>query len=266
MTQLDSVMAKVRAENRAALIAYIPAGFPSQSGCAKAIQALADAGVDVIEIGFPYSDPVMDGPVIQTAADISLKAGTNAADVFAALKVAASSGVAAVVMTYWNPIAKYGVEKFAQSILDNGGSGVITPDLTIEESDGWIAATAKAGINPIYVVAPSTKDQRLKAVTAKTGGFVYAASMMGVTGTRDAVVSTANELVARVRTVTNLPISVGLGVSTREQAKSLAAYADGVIVGSAFIKLLLDAPSEQEGLDAISHLARELALGVREGR
>lgn len=266
MTQLDSVMAKVRAENRAALIAYIPAGFPSQAGCARAIQALADAGVDAIEIGFPYSDPVMDGPVIQEAADISLKGGTKAADVFAALKVASSTGVAAVVMTYWNPIAKYGVEKFAQSIADNGGSGVITPDLTIEESDAWISATQKSGINPIYVVAPSTKDDRLQNVTAKTGGFVYAASMMGVTGTRDAVASTASELVARVRTVTDLPISVGLGVSTREQAKSLAAYADGVIVGSAFIKLLLEAKSEQEGLDAISHLAKELALGVREGR
>jgi tryptophan synthase alpha chain len=266
MTQLDSVMAKVRAENRAALIAYIPAGFPTQAGCAKAIQALADAGVDAIEIGFPYSDPVMDGPVIQEAADISLKGGTKAADVFAALKVASSTGVAAVVMTYWNPIAKYGVEKFAQSIADNGGSGVITPDLTIEESDAWISATKKSGINPIYVVAPSTKDDRLQNVTAKTGGFVYAASMMGVTGTRDAVASTASELVARVRTVTDLPISVGLGVSTREQAKSLAAYADGVIVGSAFIKLLLEAKSEQEGLDAISHLAKELALGVREGR
>jgi tryptophan synthase alpha chain len=266
MTQLDAVMAKVRAENRAALIAYIPAGFPSQDGCAKAIKVLAESGVDGIEIGFPYSDPVMDGPVIQEAADISLKGGTQAADVFAALKIASDTGVAAVVMTYWNPIARYGVEKFAQSIADNGGSGVITPDLTIEESDEWIAATKKSGINPIYVVAPSTKDERLKGVTAKTGGFVYAASMMGVTGTRSTVASSASELVARVRTVTDLPISVGLGVSTREQAKSLAAYADGVIVGSAFIKLLLDAPSEQAGLDAISNLAKELALGVREGR
>jgi tryptophan synthase alpha chain len=266
MTQLDAVMAKVRAENRAALIAYIPAGFPSQAGCAKAIQALADAGVDAIEIGFPYSDPVMDGPIIQEAADISLKGGTTAADVFSALKVASGTGVAAVVMTYWNPIEKYGVEKFAQAIVDNGGSGVITPDLTIDESDAWIEATTKTGINPIYVVAPSTKEQRLKDVTAKTGGFVYAASMMGVTGTKDAVSATANQLVARVREVSDLPISVGLGVSTREQAKSLAAYADGVIVGSAFIKLLLEAQSEQEGLDAISHLAKELALGVREGR
>ena len=266
MTQLDSVMEKVRTENRAALIAYIPAGFPSKVGCAKAIQTLAAAGVDAIEIGFPYSDPVMDGPVIQEAADISLKAGTNAADVFAALKVAAETGVAAVVMTYWNPIEKYGVDQFAQAIADNGGSGVITPDLTIEESERWLSATDKSQINPIYVVAPSTKDDRLAQVTSKTGGFVYAASLMGVTGTRNSVSTGAADLVARVRKVTDLPISVGLGVSTREQAKSLAAYADGVIVGSAFIKLLLEAKSEQEGVDAISHLASELALGVREGR
>ena len=266
MTQLDSVMEKVRTENRAALIAYIPAGFPSQAGCAKAIQTLAAAGVDAIEIGFPYSDPVMDGPVIQEAADISLKAGTNAADVFAALKVAADTGVAAVVMTYWNPIEKYGVDQFAQAIADNGGSGVITPDLTIEESERWLSAADKSQINPIYVVAPSTKDDRLAQVTSKTGGFVYAASLMGVTGTRNSVSTGAADLVARVRKVTDLPISVGLGVSTREQAKSLAAYADGVIVGSAFIKLLLEANSEQDGLDAISHLASELALGVREGR
>lgn len=266
MTQLDSVMAKVRSENRAALIAYIPAGFPSLSGCAKAIQALATAGVDAIEIGFPYSDPVMDGPVIQEAADISLKAGTNAADVFTALKVATDTGVAAVVMTYWNPIEKYGVDQFAQAIADHGGSGVITPDLTIEESERWLAATAKSKINPIYVVAPSTKDERLSQVTAKSSGFVYAASLMGVTGARNTVSAGAADLVARIRKVTDLPISVGLGVSTREQAKSLAAYADGVIVGSAFIKLLLEAKSEQEGLNAISHLASELALGVREGR
>ena len=169
-------------------------------------------------------------------------------------------------MTYWNPIERYGVNEFAQSIADNGGSGVITPDLTIEESDRWLAATSKTGINPIYVVAPSTNDARLADVTAKTGGFVYAASLMGVTGTRTSVSTDASNLVSRVRTVTDLPISVGLGVSTREQAKSLAAYADGVIVGSAFIKLLLEAKTEQEGLDAISHLAKELALGVREGR
>ncbi len=265
-TPLDQLFEKVRAENRAALIAYIPAGFPSKEGCKKAIAALAAAGVDAIEIGFPYSDPVMDGPTIQEAADISLRAGTNASDVFTALKTASDCGVASVVMTYWNPIQKYGVDKFAQSIADNGGSGVITPDLTIEESAQWLVATDKHQINPIYVVAPSSSDERIGKVTSKTGGFVYAASIMGVTGARTSVSVDARDLVSRVRSKTSLPVAVGLGVSTREQAREVAGYADGVIVGSAFIKLLLNATSEQAGLDAISVLAKELVAGVREGR
>ena len=265
-TALDDLFVKTRSENRAALIAYIPAGFPSIEGCKKVIQAFVDGGVDAIEIGFPYSDPVMDGPTIQAAADRSLAQGTGAKEVFEALKVATDAGVAAVVMTYWNPIEKYGVEKFAQSIADNGGSGVITPDLTIEESASWKEAVEKIGINPIYVVAPSTTDARLPKVTSRCSGFVYAASLMGVTGTRTSVSSGAPDLVARIRTTTELPVAVGLGVSTREQAKGVAGYADGVIVGSAFINALLDAPDEATGLAAVKALASELALGVREGR
>ena len=265
-TALDDLFVKTRSENRAALIAYIPAGFPSIEGCKKVIQAFVDGGVDAIEIGFPYSDPEMDGPTIQAAADRSLAQGTGAKEVFEALKVATDAGVAAVVMTYWNPIEKYGVEKFAQSIADNGGSGVITPDLTIEESASWKEAVEKIGINPIYVVAPSTTDARLPKVTSRCSGFVYAASLMGVTGTRTSVSSGAPDLVARIRTTTDLPIAVGLGVSTREQAKGVAGYADGVIVGSAFINALLDAPDEATGLAAVKALASELALGVREGR
>jgi tryptophan synthase alpha chain len=265
-TPLEDLFVRVRAENRAALIAYIPAGFPSKEGCANAIKVLAAAGVDAIEIGFPYSDPVMDGPTIQEAADISLKSGTGAAEVFAALKVASETGVAAVVMTYWNPIEKFGVDNFARAIAENGGSGVITPDLTIEESAPWLAATTNHGINPIYVVAPSTSDSRLAQVSEKTGGFVYAASLMGVTGARSNITIDAHDLVKRVRSVTMLPVCVGLGVSTREQAKSVAAYADGVIVGSAFIKLLLNEPDEEAALISVSELAKELAAGVREGR
>jgi tryptophan synthase alpha chain len=265
-TALDALFVKVRSENRAALIAYIPAGFPSKERCLKVIQTLAAAGVDAIEIGFPYSDPVMDGPTIQEAAEISLKGGTRAADVLHALKVASDTGVAAVVMTYWSPIEKFGVDNFARAIAENGGSGVITPDLTIEESQAWLAASTAHNIDPIFVVAPSTSDARLAQVSAKTGGFVYAASVMGVTGARSNITIDAHDLVKRVRSVTSLPVCVGLGVSTREQAKSVAAYADGVIVGSAFIKLLLNEPNEEAALMAVSDLAKELAAGVREGR
>ncbi|MFM6941430.1 MAG: tryptophan synthase subunit alpha [Candidatus Planktophila sp.] len=261
-TALDDLFVKVRAEKRAALIAYIPAGFPTIKYCHRIIQAFIDGGVDAIEIGFPYSDPVMDGPTIQAAAVTALTNGTTSQDVLDALKVA-SAHVPSVVMTYWNPIEKYGVEKFAAAIASHGGSGVIHPDITIEESDGWLMAASSSEINPIYVVAPSTSDERLKRVTSKAGGFVYAASIMGVTGARTSVSSGAEALVARTRAVTDLPIAVGLGVSTREQAKDVARYADGVIVGSAFVKAILDAPDLESGLAAVTSLARELSLGVR---
>lgn len=265
-TALEDLFIKVRSEDRAALIAYIPAGFPTQAGCKKVIDAFIAGGVDAIEIGFPYSDPVMDGPTIQAAADRALSQGTGAAEVFDALKYATDKGVPSVVMTYWNPIEKYGVEKFADAIHSNGGSGVITPDLTIEESSRWKTAVESSEINPIYVVAPSTTDARLDQVTSRCGGFIYAASLMGVTGTRTSVSTGAADLVARIRKSSKTPVAVGLGVSTREQAKGVAAYADGVIVGSAFINKLLEAPNEESGLQAVQELAAELSKGVREGR
>jgi tryptophan synthase alpha chain len=265
-TALEDLFTKVRSEDRAALIAYIPAGFPTQDGCKKVIDAFIAGGVDAIEIGFPYSDPVMDGPTIQAAADRALSQGTGAAEVFDALKYATDQGIPSVVMTYWNPIEKYGVEKFAGAIHSNGGSGVITPDLTIEESSRWKSAVESSEINPIYVVAPSTTDARLDQVTSRCGGFIYAASLMGVTGTRTSVSTGAADLVARIRKSSKTPVAVGLGVSTREQAKGVAAYADGVIVGSAFINKLLEAPNEESGLQAVQELAAELSKGVREGR
>jgi tryptophan synthase alpha chain len=262
-TPLDDLFVKTRSEGRAALIAYIPAGFPTIKDCHRVIQAFIDGGVDAIEIGFPYSDPVMDGPTIQAAAVTALDNGTGAEDVLDALEVATKAGIPSVVMTYWNPIEKYGVERFAQAISSHGGSGVIHPDITIEESTQWLAAASDAAINPIYVVAPSTSDDRLAKVTSKAGGFVYAASIMGVTGARTSVLTAAEDLVARVRKVSDLPVAVGLGVSTREQAKDLARYADGVIVGSAFVKAILDAPTLDDGLGAVTALARELSQGVR---
>jgi tryptophan synthase alpha chain len=265
-TAIETLFTQTRLENRAALIAYIPAGFPSQKGCMDAIAVLAEAGVDAIEIGFPYSDPVMDGPTIQAAADISLKSGTGAAEVFSTLNFAHGLGLPAVVMTYWNPIERYGVNKFAYEISRNGGSGVITPDLTIEESEDWQRATAAAAINSIYGVAPSTKDHRLTEVTARCSGFVYAASLMGVTGARTAISTDAANLVARIRKTTDLPIAVGLGVSTQVQAREVAGFADGVIVGSAFIKVLLDAQTQGAGLVALKVLADDLVAGVRQGR
>jgi tryptophan synthase alpha chain len=257
-TPLEELFVKVRAENRAALIGYLPAGFPTQEGCIAALTAMVEGGVDAVEIGYPYSDPVMDGPVIQAAADTSLRNGTGAPEVMATL--AAISKIApSVVMTYWNPIERYGVDNFLKELKSNGGSGVITPDLTIEESEQWIASSTAHDTNRIYVVAPSTSDERLRKVTQATSGFVYAASLMGVTGTRTSVSSSAQSLVSKLRTVTDLPIAVGLGVSTPDQAREVAQYADGVIVGSAFIRLLQESSSLAEGVDKVRELAKDLS-------
>jgi tryptophan synthase alpha chain len=261
-TPLDALFVKARSENRAALIGYLPAGFPTQQGCIDALTAMIEGGVDAVEIGYPYSDPVMDGPVIQAAAETSLRNGTGAAEVMATLGAIAQIAPT-VVMTYWNPIEKYGVEKFVTDLKSAGGSGVITPDLPIEESAGWITSSTAHDTNRIYVVAPSTSPERLATVTAATSGFVYAASLMGVTGTRTSISSSAESLVARLREVTDLPIAVGLGVSTPEQAREVAQYADGVIVGSAFIRLLQEAPSLEEGIAKVRELAQNLSKGLQ---
>lgn len=261
-TSLELVLSKARAENRAALIGYIPAGFPTIDGCKAAIDVLIESGFDAVEIGYPYSDPVMDGPVIQEAADQALRNGVKAKDVLTTLEHATARGAAAVVMTYWNPIEQFGSDAFAQAIADAGGSGVITPDLSFEQAQPWSASAAKAGINTIYVVAPSTTDERLQKVTGITSGFIYAASLMGVTGTRNSISNSAKELVGRIRRVTELPIAVGLGVSTPEQAQEVATYADGVIIGSALIKELLGKDLES-GLAGLRTLARSLSAATK---
>ena len=259
-SELQEVFTIAKSEDRAALIGYMPAGFPTLERSKEIIAAMVAGGVDIVEVGFPYSDPVMDGPVIQQAAEIALQNQTSANDV---LDVVASISVPALVMSYWNPIERAGVSNFAKRLSQSGGAGVITPDLTIEESVEWYSATDQNNLGRVYVVAPSSSDERLEKVAQACSGFVYAASLMGVTGARTTISDAAERLVERVRKVTDLPVAVGLGVSTREQAKQVAAYADGVIVGSAFIKLILESASEKEGLEAVKVLASELAKGVR---
>ncbi|MGI8691639.1 MAG: tryptophan synthase subunit alpha [Geodermatophilaceae bacterium] len=254
---------RARSEHRSALIGYLPAGFPSAPGCVRALRAMVEAGVDIVEVGLPYSDPLMDGPTIQAAVDQALSAGTGTREVLATVGEVAHSGVPVLVMTYWNPVERYGVERFANELAAAGGSGVITPDLTPEEAGPWLAACAEARLDPVLLVAPSSTDARLVKITARCRGFVYAASTMGVTGARTAVSTVAPGLVARVRKVSELPVAVGLGVSSGAQAAGVASYADGVIVGSAFVQVLLDAPDEDSGIRAVSTLAADLAEGVR---
>ena len=243
------------------LIGYMPAGFPSVEGAKEVINAMVDGGVDAIEVGFPYSDPVMDGPTIQAAADQALSNGTKASDVIDTLEFSAKL-VPSVIMSYWNPIERYGVARFTQDLAKAAGSGTITPDLTVEESNKWLEACKENKVNSIYVVAPSSNDERLQKVLANCTGFVYAASLMGVTGARAQVSNAAENLVSRIRKFTSLPICVGLGVSTPDQARDVARYADGVIVGSAFINAMQKAPNFEAGLESVKNLARDVKAGV----
>ncbi|MFI6510721.1 tryptophan synthase subunit alpha [Streptosporangium sp. NPDC050855] len=263
MTTLQTVFAKAKADDRAALIGYLPAGFPTKEGGVAVATAMVEAGCDVIEIGLPYSDPLMDGPTIQDAVHRALTNGTRIADVLRTVEGVARTGAATLVMTYWNPIDRYGAERFARDLANAGGVGTITPDLTPEEAGPWREASAAAGIDTVFLVAPSSTRARIQAVADSCTGFVYAASLMGVTGARDSVGEAAQGLVERTRPHTSLPVCVGLGVGTGRQAAEVAAYADGVIVGSAFIRRVLDAPDEASGLAAVRELGAELAAGVR---
>ena len=254
---------KARAGNRAALIGYLPAGFPDTATAIAAALAMAEAGADVIEVGLPYSDPLMDGPVIADAVHHALSHGTRIHDVLLTVEAIASVGTPALVMTYWNPVDHYGVERFARDLAAAGGAGLITPDLTPEEAGPWLAASDEAGLDRVFLVAPSSTDERIGAVCGVCRGFVYAASLMGITGTRDAVSGQAAGLVARVREHTALPVAVGLGVKDATQAAEVAAFADGVIVGSAFVRRMTNAPDEKAAIEAVRDLTSGLSVGVR---
>lgn len=262
MSALDKVFARCRAEGRAALIGYLPVGYPSVEGSLDAVRTLAEAGADIVEVGMPYSDPVMDGPVIQRAATEALAQGVHVDDVFRATAAVRDAGAVPVVMSYWNLVLRRGVERYADDLAASGGAGMITPDLVPEEAGEWREASERHGLDRIFLVAPSSTPERISAVTDACSGFVYTASTMGVTGTRGSVGSAASELVARVRPTTDLPLCVGLGVSNRAQAAEVASFADGVIVGSALVSTLLDRAPE-EGLAALRALTEELAEGVR---
>ena len=263
MTVLSDALGKAGAEGRAALIGYLPVGYPSVEASIDAMLAMVAGGADVIEVGLPYSDPVMDGPTIQAAAEPAVRAGVGVPDAMRAVEAVANAGAAAVIMSYWNPIERFGVEAFAAALAQAGGSGAITPDLIPDEAAPWLDASDAHGLDRIFLVAPSSTDVRIASTAAASRGFVYAASTMGVTGARSSVSGAAQALVARVRALApEIPVCVGLGVSTGDQAAEVAAFADGVIVGSAFVRCLLDSP-DSAGVAAARELATELAAGVR---
>ena len=261
-----AVFEKARGEGRAVLVGYLPAGFPDVEGAIEALTTMVSAGCDVIEVGLPYSDPVMDGPTIQAAAQQALDGGVRTRDVLRTVEAVAATGAPTLVMSYWNPVDRYGVERFAADLSSVGGAGLITPDLTPDSAGDWIAAADEHGLDKVFLVAPSSTDERLAMTTAACRGFVYATAVMGVTGARETTSDLAPRLVERAKAVTDLPVAVGLGVSNREQAAEVASYADGVIVGSAFVRTLLDHSDDRAaGLKALGALTEQLAAGVRRG-
>lgn len=257
-SRLKPMFDACRREDRSALIGYLPTGFPDVATSISAMTTLVENGCDLIEVGIAYSDPGMDGPVIAAATEVALRGGVRVRDALRAVEAISSAGGRAVVMTYWNPVLRWGIEAFARDLAAAGGLGVITPDLIPDEASEWLAASETHDLDRIFLVAPSSTPERLAATVQASRGFVYAASTMGVTGARDAVSTAAPELVSRVKAISDIPVGVGLGVRSGEQAAEIAAYADGVIVGSALVSALRD------GVDAVGTLAAELADGVRQ--
>jgi tryptophan synthase alpha chain len=255
------------------LAGFLHVGYPTVDISLQALRALTgegeSEGVDVVEVGMPYSDPMMDGVTIQRAGTRALERGVRTSDAFAAVEAVASCGVSAVVMTYWNLIERYGADRFARDLASAGGAGAITPDLTPDEAGEWVNASDSSGLDRIFLVSPSSTDERLSSTVAACRGWVYATSLMGVTGARAQTSATAPELVRRIRELdSSAMVGVGLGVSNGEQAHEVTSFADLVIVGSALVKTLLDAEDvgQPEDLTGLRALVADLAAGVRLGR
>ena len=261
---LADTLARAKDENRAALITYMTAGFPTVNEGIASIRAMLNTGADIVEVGLPHSDPVIDGPVIQAAGDIALRGGVRIADVIRTVREAyQATGKPVLVMSYWNPIDRYGAERFSRELAEAGGAGCILPDLPVQESAQWRESAARHGLATIFVAAPSTTDERLRELTAAGTGFVYASSLMGVTGVRDSVDAAASSLVRRIRATTELPVCVGIGISNAAQAALVAGFADGVIVASALVRAILDAPDAAAGAATVAELTAELSLATR---
>ena len=255
---LESTLRANRDRGRKLLVPYVTGGLGSD--WCESLRAIADAGADAIEIGIPFSDPVMDGPTIQEASAQALAHGTTPVTILDDVRDV-DAGVPLVVMTYANLVHKAGQRRFAGSLAEAGISGAIIPDLPLEESAEWEAAGAAAGVETVLLAAPVTPDDRLVRICERSRGFVYAVGRMGITGERAAVASTAGILAKRLKAVTDKPVLVGFGVSTPDQAVEAAAEADGVIVGSALVRILLDGGGPEAAADFVGSLRAALDAG-----
>lgn len=248
------------AEDKGSLIGYFPAGYPTMDESVSAAIAMCQNGVDVLELGVPYSDPVMDGLVIQEATEIALSNGFKLSQIFDAVKAITSAvDTPVLVMTYWNPVLSYGVEKFAKDLKAAGGAGLITPDLIPDEAKAWMKISEELDLDRVFLAAPSSTPERVARACEMSRGFVYAVSTMGITGARDTVDELSKSVVKRVREASSTQrTAVGIGVSTAEQVVEINSYADGAIVGSAFVKAYAAG-----GLQALTQKVQEISSGLK---
>lgn len=254
MSRVEEVLVKNRAEGRGSLVGYFPAGYPTVQESVEACVKLCENGVDVLELGVPYSDPVMDGEIIQKATELALANGFKLDQLFDVVRgVSKRVDTPILVMTYWNPVLRYGLRKFAEQLKASGATGLITPDLIPDEAADWISISEELGLDRVFLVAPSSSDVRVKANSEQSEGFVYAVSTMGITGERAELDRIARSLVERVKSESSTPVCVGVGVSTGEQVAEVNSYADGAIVGTALIRAYRD-----EGLDGLESKVTEL--------
>jgi tryptophan synthase alpha chain len=267
MSRLAQVFARVRQENRAAFVAYVCAGDPDFETSVVACRALLANGVDVLELGVPFSDPLADGLTNQLAAQRALESGMTAARVFELVKRLRESSDAPIIFyTYYNLVFSNGVEAYVKAAKAAGVDGLLTLDLPPEEAGELAEACRKHGLDTVFIVAPTTPDARLPIIAKATTGFIYYVSREGVTGVRDQVAGNIPEAMARIRQHTALPVAVGFGISTRAQVAQVAAQADGVVVGSALVNCIRDNLATRERIGpVIAAKAADLAAGVKRG-
>ena len=256
--KLEAHLRSRRDAGRKLLVPYITGGLGEQ--WTDVLRAMADAGADAVEVGIPFSDPVMDGPTIQEASQRALELGATPFGILDALR-GIDVGIPLVAMTYYNIVFRTGHRRFARSLADNGVCGAIIPDVPLEELDDWARAADDAGVETVLLAAPVTPDDRLAELCRRSQGFVYAVSVMGITGERQALADSAAVLAKRLKAATDKPVLVGFGVSTPEQAVEAAREADGVIVASALMRLLLDGAAPEDVGEAVAAMRRALDAG-----
>jgi tryptophan synthase alpha chain len=258
MSSVKDTLLANRESGKGSLVGYYPAGYPTLKDSVDALVAMSENGCDILEIGVPYSDPVMDGLVIQVATEEARAAGFVLGDLFEVIRqVRARVDTPLLVMSYWNPVLRFGVEKFAKEIVAAGAQGMITPDLVPDEAAQWLAASEENELDRVFLVAPSSSDQRVADNSDASIGFVYSVSTMGITGERSKLDELARELVGRVKSLSSTPTCVGVGISNAEQVREVNGYADGAIVGTAFVKAY-----HEDGLEGLVAKTKELAAGL----